>query len=140
MTQQQKERVEKIVESVGNRHIRFIKDLKFNTLYDLIYYTCNNTRLSKEYLHDKESKICGIKNPKAYYKQYIGYSRSLEDMYMITRYYFPEASIYEILKELGQIAKVRRLDIGYCFTFRKYMYSHFAGRGGGYTDPHGVLS
>lgn len=54
-------------------------------------------------------------------QQYIGISRSLEDLFCLCKYYFPEVTLKEVIKEL----KAQGIYKNFCSSHRKHMFTNY---------------
>lgn len=55
-------------------------------------------------------------------KQKIGHSRSLQDLYLLVKYYFPEATIFDVVEDLQKRKDRDELQAMFCFTHSKTMF------------------
>ena len=55
-------------------------------------------------------------------EQDVGNSRSLQDLYRITKHYFPDATIFDVRDTLNEINKSGHLESWFCETFRMIMF------------------
>lgn len=62
---------------------------------------------------------------KRIYPQYLGSSRSMQDMYLLCKYYFPKTTIFDVSRYLNQRKKRSRLGSHFCSTFRRMMFTNY---------------
>jgi hypothetical protein len=53
-----------------------------------------------------------------------GRRRSLDDIYLICKYYFPDCTTYQVFKELIKLSKSNKINYSKCSTINKYVFYH----------------
>lgn len=96
--------------------IKFLDNKKFNTLEELIIYACTMKQyqvpLTKKYGEGKKFKD----------KQMLGGSRSLQDLFLLSKTYFEECKLIDIINILRTLNSKNKLNAWLCVTYGKYMY------------------
>lgn len=123
------------LESIQKKLDALEKTIDFNVSYkdsisikNLIYHMLSKTYLS---LDNKTHTI--DKNTKKKYKQVIGSTRSIEDMYLLCKTYIPNVKLKDIVKTIKQNNDIRY--VRYCEAHKKYMYTK-APYGSKYIPPN----
>lgn len=55
-------------------------------------------------------------------EQNLGVSRSLQDLYLIVKHYFPEATIFDVVADLQNRRNKKELRAQFCYSHKKMMF------------------
>lgn len=124
MTTNLKKLEEKLLKETAQ--IKFVEDKKFIDLEDLIQYSITRQKgkpagynFSIEMGVPQTVKITSRQR-----KQLLGTSRSLHDLFILCRTYFPESTMEGVFAVLKKFAKQNKLNTWYCCTFGKRMFRY----------------
>lgn len=96
--------------------IQFTEEKFFKDLTDMIKFAI--TIEKGIYTVPDSIKILGGKE----IKQQIGASRSIEDLTLLAKTYFPDATFDDVYEALNKLSLKGQINTWLCYTFRKRMY------------------
>lgn len=98
-------------EDKSGRRIRFRTVKSFNNLEEVI-----------DFAFKMQGTESSTEKTKKWRSQLLGNSRSLQDLYLICKYYFPDTKIEDIIYYLRELWGDKNLIMHHCYTFGRMMF------------------
>lgn len=98
-------------EDKSGRRIRFRTVKSFNNLEEVI-----------DFAFKMQGTESSTEKTKKWRSQLLGNSRSLQDLYLICKYYFPDTKIEDIIYYLRELWGDKNLIMHHCYNFGRMMF------------------